>query len=299
MIKKMFLLSLIIMVSAPVFAEVKLEELEELNIRPPAYRVGLTDEPEKKYVEIKAKSQVEQTKAKVDEEQIDVGELTYADLSIKKMSKEISKELELENEDMMGDLTLLWQGAAAKSDTISFALYKLSNPEEDKPNDKSVKKVLLNIASMSTLVGAGTGNPMIAMGSMLGSNIFGIMSQDTKALNYKYTRVTDSDMIILIRKIEDLQQKTVNLYYDYMTAKKMLDLYSKVVEQRRKNYDAAQDLSREIILITDAYYRTALDNQFKARSNFYAKRAALEQFVGNDVFSQFEKSLAERDKKKN
>jgi len=151
---------------------------------------------------------------------------------------------------------------------------------------------------MSTLVGAGTGNPMIAMGSMLGSNIFGIMSQDTKALNYKYTRVTDSDMIILIRKIEDLQQKTVNLYYDYMTAKQMLELYTKVVEQRKKNYDAAQDLSREIILITDAYYRTAMDDQIKARSNFYAKRAALEQFVGNDVFSQFEKSLAERDKKK-
>ncbi len=299
MMKRFFIVSLILMLNAPAFAEVKLEELEELNIRPPAYRVGLTDEPEKKYVEVKAKSQVEQTKAKVDEEQIDTGEMTYADLSIKKMSKEISQELELENDDMMGDLTLLWQGAASKSDTISFALYKLSNPEEDKPNDKSVKKVLLNIASMSTLVGAGTGNPMIAMGSMLGSNIFGIMSQDTKALNYKYTRVTDSDMIILIRKIEDLQQKTVNLYYDYMTAKQMLELYTKVVEQRKKNYDAAQDLSREIILITDAYYRTAMDDQIKARSNFYAKRAALEQFVGNDVFSQFEKSLAERDKKKN
>lgn len=297
--KKLLIISLIMMFSVPVYAETKLEDLNELNIRPPAYRVGLTDAPEKKYVEIEAKSIVEETKAKVDIDQMDIGELTYADLSIKKMSKEISKELELEEEDMMGDLSLLWQGAAAKSDTISFALYKLSNPEEDKPNDKSVKKVLLNIASMSTLVGAGTGNPMVAMGSMLGSNIFGIMSQDTKALNYKYTKVTDSDMIILIRKIEDLQQKTVNLYYDYMTAKKLLDLYGKVVDQRKKNYNAAQELSREIILITDAYYRTALDDQTKARSNFYARRAALEQFVGNDVFTQFEKGLIERDKKKN
>lgn len=299
MMRKIFILSLILILGAPSFADVKLEELNELNIRPPAYRVGLTDEPEKKYVEVKAKSQVEQAKAKIDEEQVDVEAMTYADLSIKKISKEISKEIELDNEDMMGDLTLLWQGAAAKSDTISFALYKLSNPEEDKPDDKSVKKVLLNIASMSSLVGAGVGNPMIAMGSMLGSNIFGIMSQDTKALNYKYTRVTDSDMIILIRKIDDLQQKTVNLYYDYMTAKNMLELYAKVVEQRRKNYDAAQELSRDIILITDAYYRTAVDEQAKARADFMAKRAALEQFVGNDVFSQFEKGLAERDKKKN
>lgn len=67
-------------------------------------------------------------------------DLTYADLSIKKMSQEISKELELEEDDMMGDLSLLWQGAASKSDTISFALYKLANPDENKPDEKSVKK---------------------------------------------------------------------------------------------------------------------------------------------------------------
>ena len=154
MIRKVFILSLILMLGVPSLAEVKLEDLDELNIRPPAYRVGLTDEPEKKYVEVKAKSQVEQAKAKIDEEQVDVEAMTYADLSIKKISKEISKEIELDNEDMMGDLTLLWQGAAAKSDTISFALYKLSNPEEDKPDDKSVKKVLLNIAKKARRVTA-------------------------------------------------------------------------------------------------------------------------------------------------
>ena len=60
------------------------------------------------------------------------------------------------------------------------------------------------------------------------------MSQDTKALNYKYTKVTDADMIVLIRKIEDLQQLTVNLYNDYMTSKKILDMTTKISEQRKK-----------------------------------------------------------------
>jgi hypothetical protein len=193
-------------------------------------------------------------------------------------------------------LTLLWQGAAAKSDTINFALYKLSNPDEDKPNEKSVKKVLMSIASMSTLVGAGVGNPLIAAGSMLGSNIFGIMSQDTKALNYKYTKVTDADMIILIRKIEDLQQLTVDLYNEYMTSKKMLEMYIKIAQQRKLYYESAQNLSREIVMITDAYYRSALDEQMKARATFYSKRAALEQFVGNEVFKQFEENLSKREK---
>ena len=205
----------------------------------------------------------------------------------------------MDESDMFEDLTLLWQGAAAKSDTISFALYKLSNPEEDKPNEKSIKKVLMTIASMSTMVGAGVGNPILATGSMLGSNIFGIMSQDTKALNYKYTKVTDADMIILIRKIEDLQQQTVNLYTDYMTSREMLEKLTKIVNQRKKYYDASQDLSRELILITDAYYRSSIDEQNKARSTFYSKRAALEQFVGSDVFKQFEENLKKRDSEEN
>lgn len=293
--RKLLALSLILMLTAPSYAAVTLEDVDIQGIKPPAYRVGLTDTPEKPYVEVKQNIEKKEVKTHVDS--IDPGELTYADLSIKKMSLEVSKELELEESDMMGDLSLLWQGAAAKSDTISFALYKLANPDEDKPNEKSLKKVLLNIASMSTLVGASMGNPVMATGSMLGSSVLGIFSQDTKALNYKYTKVTDSDMIILIRKIEDLQQNTVNLYYDYMTAKKMVDLLAKVADQRKKNYDASQEQSREVILITDAYYRTSVDDMNKARASFNARRAALEQFVGNDVFTQFEKALAERDKK--
>lgn len=292
--KKLITTIILASLCTPALAMVELKDINEANIKDPAFRVGLTDEPERKYVEIKQNIQEDSFKA--DKTQIDTDELTYADLSIKRMSKEISKELELDETDMYEDLTLLWQGAASKSDTINFALYKLANPDEGKPNEHSVKKVLMTIASMSTLVGAGMGNPAIAAGSMLGSNIFGIMGQDQKALNYKYTKVTDADMIMLIRKIEDLQQLTVDLYQDYMSAKKMLDLTAKISEQRKKFYESAQNLSREIILVTDAYYRSAVDEQIKARSDFYSKRAALEQFVGNEVFKQFEDNLAKREK---
>ncbi len=290
-LKRIFVSLLILSFCAPAFSEVKLEDITAP--KSPAYRAGLSDDPEKKYVEVKA---VEKEYVKKEETDFDVGDLTYADLSIKKISSEISKELNYDQETMMGDLSLLWRGAASKSDTISFALYKLANPEADKPNEKSIKNVLTTIASMSTLVGAGIGNPLIATGSMLGGNVLGIMSQDTKALNYKYTRVTDADMIILVRKIEELQQTTVNLYYNYMTARKMVGLLDKVVLQRKKNYDAAQNESREVITITDAYYRSALDEQTKAKSEYMAKRAALEQFVGNETFKEFEKVLADRDK---
>ena len=243
--------------------------IDDLNApKNPAYRTGLSEIPEKEYTEAKSNNLLHQEYVKKDVQQFDVNDLTYADLSIKQISREVAADLELEQEDLVGDLSVLWQGAASQSDTISFALYKLANPDEDKPDEKSIKKVLTTIASMSTLVGAGIGNPAIAAGSLLGGNVLGIMSQDTKALNYKYTKVTDADMIILVRKIEDLQQRTVDLYYDYMTSRKKVKLYDKIVTERKRNYNIAQNMSREVILITDAYYRTALDNQMKARTDF-------------------------------
>jgi hypothetical protein len=268
--------------------------LDEVNsAHAPAYRLGLTDEPEQEYIEEKVKPAPE-TYAK--REEVDISELTYADLSIKQISREIGAELELDQETLLGDLSMLWQGAATQSDTINFALYKLANPEADKPDEKSVKNVIKTIASMSTLVGAGMGSPALAAGALAGGNVFGIMSQDTKALNYKYSKVTDADMILLVRKVEDLQQKTVNLYFDYMSARKRLDLLGKMVDERKNNYDRSQKFSREVILIADAYYRSAIDSQLKARSDFLAKRAALEQFVGNDTLRGFEEVLKEREK---
>ncbi len=291
MIKNSIILISVLLLGSTAFA------LEYKDIKSPkdhAYRLGTSDSPENIYVEAETVKKEYVEKDKSIEHSPD--DLTYADLSLKRMSSEIAAELDMEEKEMISDLTLLWRGAATQSDTINFALYKLANPDADKPDEKSVKKVLATIANMSTMVGAGMGNPILATGSLIGSNVLGIMSQDTKALNYKYTKVTDADMIILVRKIEDLQQRAVNLYYDYMTARKQLEMIEKLVKQRKKNYELAQNASREIILIVDAYYRTALDMQTKARSDFLAKRAALEQFVGNEVFVQFEKEVSAREK---
>lgn len=289
--KKALLLTLLLIVN-PAFCIT----LDDVTMpKSPAYRAGLSDLPEKEYIEAPAQNKVMQEYVKKDAGHFNVNDMTYADLSIKQISREVSADLELEREDMVGDLSVLWQGAASQSDTINFALYKLANPDEDKPNEKSVKKVLTTIASMSTLVGAGMGSPALAAGSLIGGNVLGIMSQDTKALNYKYTKVTDADMIILVRKVEDLQQKTVDLYYNYMTSRKKLKMLEKISADRRKNYENAQNMSKEIILVADAYYRTSLDNLMKSRMEFFARRAELEQFVGNEVFTQFEKDLAQRD----
>ncbi len=299
---KLFLLSLILGISGVCGVNAQLT-LQDMTVpKPPAYRVGISSIPENQYVQApEDNSKIEEITTRIDDSNEDSVDVTYADLSIKRLSKEISRELTFEEKDMVADLSLLWQGAATQSDTINFALYKLANPDADKPDKQSLKKVLSTIASMSTIVGASMASPVLAGSSLIGGNILGIMSQDTKALNYKYSKVTDADMIILIRKVEDLQQNAVDLYYDYMSARKQVEMISKLVDERQQKFKLAQsnNAARELIVITDAYYRSALDKQRSARSNFLSKRAALEQFVGNEAFTQFEQDLINREKQEN
>ena len=138
------------------------------------------------------------------------------------------------------------------------------------------------------------GNPVLASAALIGGNTLGIMSSDTKALNYKYSQVTDADMIILVRKVEDLQQKVVDLYYDYLTARQLYNMTTETVEKCYKNYQASQKLSKEVILMTDTFYREALDEQQKARGRFFEARSRLEQLVGNEVFRDFENIIDKR-----
>lgn len=293
---KLLLLSAVICLSGLSYANANLALTDLTAPKSPAYRVGISEVPENPYVQPEvASDSIEQAIQKQTAQNND--DLNYADLNIKRLSKEISYDLECDERQMVSDLSLLWQGAAMQSDTINFALYKLANPEADKPDKSTVKNMLKTIASMSTLVGAGISNPLLAGSSLIGSNVLGIMTQDTKALNYKYSKVSDADMIILIRKVEDLQQKTVDLYYDYMNSKKQLDMATKLASERKQRFELAQknNVSKELIVITDAYFRTAVDRQKTARSEFLSKRAALEQFVGNEAFTQFEQELAERE----
>ena len=195
---------------------------DDLNtVKDPMYRLGTTDDVENK---LDINPNVVDTKAILSESSVEDANLTYADLSIKRISKEVSQSLQIDYDEILADVSLLWQGAATKSDTIKFALYKLSNPDEDKPNHSTVRKVLTTIANMSTLIGAGSGNPLLYCTSLIGGNTLGILSQDTKALNYKYTKVDDADMIILVRKIDNLQQKVVGMYYDYMTTREIYNM---------------------------------------------------------------------------
>ena len=286
MIKKTLLFISILFSFQCVFADT----LDDLNFpKKPAYRLGVTYDVEKEY-KITDITQRQESKTASYEKQY-IKNSTYADSSLKDLSSEISKLLTIEKEEMLEHVQILWAGAALRSETIKFALYKLSNPDADKPDESIIKKIIRPLSTASSIAGAGLGDPFSATAALVSGHFMNAMSFNDKDLNYKYTKVTDADMIVLITKVDNMQKKVVDQYFDYMTCYNLLKMTEINLKKRQERYEAGLYKTQEQLLVADAYYRSAIDNKAKLELEFLENRAALEQLVGIDALLEFEKLI--------
>ena len=281
---------IIALISLIVIQTAQAKTYEELTSpKKPAYRLGVTYAPEKEYKVTDLKETQKEKTASYEEEYIKNS--TYADSSLKDLSNEISKLLSLEKQDMLEHVQILWAGAAMRSETIKFALYKLSNPDADKPDETIVKKIIRPLSTASSIAGAGLGDPFSATAALVSGHLLNSLSFNDKDLNYKYTKVTDADMIVLITKVDNMQKKVVDLYFDYMTSYNLLKMTEENLKKREERYNSGIYKTREQLLVADAFYRSAIDNKSKLELEFLENRAALEQLVGLEALIEFEKLL--------
>ena len=260
--------------------------LDDLNSpRPAANRMGIGQNPEKPFEEIKTNKNTVSTKTQIQ----NVGNESYADLSLKRLAQDVSYDLSIEQDELLADLQVLWAAAAQRSETIKYTIYKLSNPDENKPDEGIIKKIIKPIASFSTIAGTAlSSNPYMASGALIGGGLLGALVKDDKEINYKFTKVTDADMVLLVRKIDDLQKKLLNLYIDYRTKKELMTMTLENLDKRREIYNKSQNLRREELIIADVYYRNAQNAAKRAESDFWASRMILENLVGEEVLAQIE-----------
>ena len=293
MLKNKFILALLLLLGTNSVYAINLDDVNAPM--PLANRLGVGAEPEHSFKISTSNTKTASKDASLDKSTEAVKSLTYADLSLKKIAKELADDGALESDEVLKDVQLLWVGAAQNSETVKFIVYKLSNPDEDKPNDSIVKKIIRPISTVGSLAGIGMGSPIAAVSSIMGSSVLGSMSVDDKDLNYKFSKVNDADMIVLIRKIEELQRKIINYYMDYMTAREGLMRSDELVNKRRIAFVNSKGYTDDQILMLDSFYRSALNKQSKLKSEFLARRAALEQVVGVDTLVQFEDILTKRE----
>lgn len=285
--KKLLYIFLIFIIGNQCFSAVELKDVE--RPKSPAYRLGTayTIEKECKLTDLQEK----QSSKVASYEKEYIKNSTYADSTLKDMSNEISKLLTIEKEEMLEHIQILWAGAAMRSETIKFALYKLSNPDADKPDENIIKKIIRPLSTVSSIAGAGLGDPYSATAALVSGHLMNALSYNDKDLNYKYTKVTDADMIVLINKIDNMQKRVVDQYLDYMTSLNLLNMAEKNLKTRKERYEAGIYKTQEQLLVADAYYRSAVDNKAKLELEFLENRAALEQLVGLEALKEFENTL--------
>ena len=284
--KLIFVFSIIIF-----FANSSLAQ-EVMTPKSPAYRLGVTYDIEKEYKVTDITERKAEKTASYAKEYIK--NATYADSSLKDLSNEISKLLTIEKEEMLEHIQILWAGTALRSETIKFALYKLANPDADKPDETIIKKIIRPLSTASSIAGAGLGDPFSATAALFSGHLLNSLSYNDKDLNYKYTKVTDADMIILITKVDNMQKKVIDLYYDYMTCYNLLSMAEKNIQKREERYNLSVYDNNEQLIIADAFYRSAMDNKAKLELEFLEKRAALEQLVGVEALIEFEKLITKK-----
>ena len=287
--KILFLISLL---SAPSFAVETI--MDVMAPKSPAYRLGTSSDPELEY-KVKKIETYESQRAKYAREI--TKSKSYADSTLRELSKELSKTVDIDRDTMVADISVLWAGAAAKSETVKFTIYKLSNPDADKPDETIIKKVVRPLAGFSSMAGAGFLNPVAATSAIMSGALINSLSTDDKELNYKYTKVTDADMILLLNRVDDLQKRLINYYIDYMTTYVATERAKVNVINRYQFLELAKNQGRELEMIADAYYRTALERKQSIELDFLSKRAALEQIVGVEAMAEFEDLLKQRQTK--
>ena len=213
------------------------------------------------------------------------------DYETRRIINEINSELAADREQMLEELSALWVSAVQKSDTVYFAIMKLSNPNGGEVNKNGFKKILEPIISAAPLVGQAFVNPALTAGSLIGSNVMGTMMND--GVSKRLTRVNDADLVILARAIDELQETLLTNYMSYKNSYKEYELAIKIASDRKKTYDNLNKQNSPQLVLASTFYTEALDNQYKARQNFLMKRIVLEQMVGVDALHEIENKTSE------
>lgn len=179
----------------------------------------------------------------------------------------ITNELGDDKENTLRDLAILWQHAVERSGSVRYAIEKLSSRDasgQPVKRDSFNRKLLQNLAQLGG-IGASiwTGTPAgLIGGAMAGELLREEGPQGPGA-------VTDADMVILTKAINELQQNVMQQYYTYRYAKQQHELASDAYRQLYVHWEEVDKATLEPTT------QTAVE-QLLRQSHFQAEQAEAE-----------------------
>lgn len=213
------------------------------------------------------------------------------DSDIKKQAEVVELELRGEEKQALRDLRVLWSAAVEKSTTIRLAIQKLSNPDEsEKVKQSALTKFLSPLASLAPMAMMASSSATQTAGALVGGSMLGTLSSDVdNNYNRAFLHVSDFDLIMLARSVDELQSRLVVTYYEYVHSIERLEEAEKaLVNAEKLNKQVKGSDNFAATTASSAFYGEAKQNHLNAKHNFLSARTALEQLTGNNAIVYIE-----------
>jgi len=207
--------------------------------------------------------------------------------------KAVAEELKDEEALALTDLALLWQAAVERSGTIRFAIEKLSRQDATgQPTNGTgfTKRMVQSMARLGGVAGSlWTGTPA----GVIGGNVVEQLIKEDPSSSSIMSRVTDADMLILAKEVEELQSNVIQQYYTYKHSQEQWKLAQKAKRELAGFYDALDTKAIEnqaMKPILESLFNGINQDEQRYRQEFVSARNGLSLLVGADAILTLEKT---------
>jgi len=216
--------------------------------------------------------------------------------TIKEEDQIINNEVRDNEAEAFSSIGMLWSAAVEHNQTIRYTIEKLSRRDATgKPvaNDGVSKRLLQSLVNLGGVAGTvWTGTPASLIGSNMIQNAMSGNPQETAL-----SRVTDADMVILAKEVDNLQTRLITLYYNYLNTKEKLKMTqdaNAVVEQSYKHAMLKADPSQKAIQpLMNSMLESAAQNENLAKQALQSAESELSILVGPEAIAALNKKNEE------
>jgi hypothetical protein len=214
--------------------------------------------------------------------------------AMRQEDRAIDNTLRDEEEEAFADIGMLWAAAVERSGTIRYAIEKLSRRDATgKPvaNDTFSRRMLQSLVHLGGVAGTmWSGTPA----GMIGSNMIqGLMTGNPQ--DSALSRVTDADMVILAKEVDNLQTRLITLYYNYRHARERLTLRHEAGTTLAKYYDHAAEspdgTTAALQPLMQSLEESARQDERNAQQAFNSARTDLGLLVGPEAMAALDQSM--------
>ena len=190
--------------------------------------------------------------------------------------------IQMQKEEEVKDIELLWRATIDNNSLIKFTMNKLNTPESQRRLHSSLlAKGVSSLIYGASFIPMFTGsNAMLQSASFSAGRLANNYINKEAAAGQK-APITDTELIQLAGTIEELQEKIISSYYEYKGAlNKLKDTRSRIILYNKNYSEALKSNSITELVVSSALYEDMQLQEYKQEQEAKKYYLSLERLAG-------------------